>query len=147
MAEPRSQRMQIVLMLAERHEQAAAQRLSNYREQINAEQAQLQQLEEYAAHYLDTYGSLKSGLHAQDLISYSGFIQRLGDAKKEQQVKVARMMQTLDQLQQDWRGKYRRRESIQELIVRLRHEENEVLEKRLQKELDDLSAQQFYRQS
>ncbi len=147
MAEPRSQRMQIVLMLAERHEQAAAQRLSSYREQINAEQAQLQQLEEYAAHYLDTYGSLKSGLHAQDLISYSGFIQRLGDAKKEQQVKVARMMQTLDQLQQDWRGKYRRRESIQELIVRLRHEENEVLEKRLQKELDDLSAQQFYRQS
>lgn len=147
MAEPRSQRMQIVLMLAERHEQAAAQRLSSYREQINAEQAQLQQLEEYAAHYLDTYGSLKSGLHAQDLISYSGFIQRLGDAKKEQQVKVARMMQTLDQLQQDWRGKYRRRESIQELIVRLRHEENEVLEKRLQKELDDLSAQQFYRQT
>lgn len=147
MAESRSKRMQIVLMLAERHEQAAAQRLDSYREQINAEQQQLQQLEEYAAHYLDTYGSFKTGLHAQDLISYSSFIQRLGDAKKEQQTKVERMMQTLDQLQKDWQGKHLRRESIQNLIARLQHEENEVLEKRLQKELDDLSAQQFYRQS
>src|SRR5690606_2606073 len=138
--------MQIVLMLAERHEQAAAQRLGSYREQINAEQEQLQQLEEYAAHYLDTYGSLKTGLHAQDLISYSSFIQRLAEAKKEQQTKVARMMQTIEQLQQDWRGKHRRLESIQDLIARLRYEENEVLEKRLQKELDDLSAQQFHRQ-
>ena len=43
MAEPRSQRMQIVLMLAERHEQAAAQRLGNYREQVNAEQEQMRQ--------------------------------------------------------------------------------------------------------
>ena len=146
MAEPRSQRMQIVLMLAERHEQAAAQRLGNFREQVNAEQEQLRQLEEYAAHYLDTYGSLKTGLHAQDLISYSSFIQRLGDAKKEQQAKIARMMQVLDQLQQEWRDKHRRRESIQDLIARLRYEENDVLEKRLQKELDDLSAQQFQRQ-
>ena len=147
MAESRSQRMQIVLTLAERHEQAAAQRLGNFREQVNAEQEQLRQLEEYAAHYLDTYGSLKTGLHAQDLISYSSFIQRLGDAKKEQQAKIARLMQALDQLQQEWRDKHRRRESIQDLIARLRYEENDVLEKRLQKELDDLSAQQFQRQS
>lgn len=147
MAEPRSKRMQIVLALADRHEQAAAQRLGSYREQVNAEQEQMRQLEEYAAHYLESYGSLKAGLYAQELISYSNFIQRLDGAKKEQRAKLDRMLQILEQVQQDWREKHQRRKSVQDLITRMRYEENDVLEKRLQKELDDLSAQQFQRQS
>src|SRR5690606_6125108 len=105
--------MQIVLMLAERHEQAAAQRLGSYREQINAEQQQLQQLEESAAQSLDACGYVKAGLPAQELISYRSFIQGLGDAKKEQHTEGARMMQTLDQPQKDWQGRHLRQEPIQ----------------------------------
>src|SRR5690554_1006140 len=147
MAEPRSKRMQVVLMLAERTEQAAAQRLGQYRDQVSAEQEQLQQLIEYTEQYLHSHTERTTGIHADELISFSNFIQRLGAAKKEQELKLARMQQTLDQIQQDWREKYQKRHSIQELITRLQHEENALLEKRLQKELDDLSAQQFQRRT
>ena len=147
MAEPRSKRMQVVLMLAERTEQAAAQRLGQYRDQVSAEQEQLQQLVEYTEQYLHSHNERTTGIHADELISFSNFIQRLSAAKKEQELKLARMQQTLDQIQQDWREKYQKRHSIQELITRLQHEESQLLEKRLQKELDDLSAQQFQRRT
>lgn len=147
MAEPRSQRMQVVLMLAERKEQAAAQRLGQYREQVQAEQAQLQQLEDYAEQYLNSYAARTTNVYAQELISYSSFIQRLEDAKKDQQTKLERMQQALEQIQGDWQEKYQRRRSIEDLVARMKYEESAVLEKRLQKELDDLSAQQFNRQS
>lgn len=135
--------MQIVLSLADRTEQAAAQRLTEYREQVTAEQQQLTQLDEYTEQYLHSYAERKSGLYAQELISYSNFIQRLGEARQEQQLKLARMLQALEQIQRDWREKHQRRKSIQELIARLQYEENAELEKRLQKELDELSAQQY----
>lgn len=147
MAEPRSKRMQIVLTLAERNEQAAAQRLGQYRELVNVEKDQLRQLEEYTAQYLQTYAARTSGVYAQDLISYSTFIQRLGEATREQQLKLERMLHALEQIQRDWREKHQRRHSIEDLIARMRYEENELLEKRLQKELDELSAQQFQRHS
>lgn len=143
MAELRSKRMQIVLSLADRTEQAAAQRLMQYREQVNAEQQQLLQLEQYTEQYLHNYAERKSGLYAQELISYSSFIQRLDQARQEQQLKLSRMLQALEQIQRDWREKHQRRKSIQELIARLQQEENDELEKRLQKELDELSAQQY----
>lgn len=135
--------MQIVLSLADRTEQAAAQRLLHYREQVNAEQQQLHQLEQYTEQYLHTYAERKSGLYAQELISYSSFIQRLDEARQEQQLKLGRMLQTLEQIQLDWREKHQRRKSIQELIARLQHQENDELEKSLQKELDELSTQQY----
>src|SRR5690606_41358687 len=95
MAEPRSKRMQVVLMLAERTEHAAAQRLGQYRDQVSAEQEQLQQLVEYTEQYLHSHTERTTGIHADELISFSNFIQRLGAAKKEQKMKLARIEKTL----------------------------------------------------
>lgn len=143
MAESRAKRLQIVLTLAERHEQAAAKQLGERRAQVEFEQEQLTQLDEYAEQYLQTYRDRRQGLYAEELITYSGFIQRLGAAREDQQAKLERVTRHYEQGLQVWREKYHRRKSIAEMIARLAVEDNALLEKRLQKEMDELTGQQF----
>ena len=146
MANSRAQRIRVVLTLAQRQEDAAAQRLSQFLEQLAAEQQQLAQLQEYAAQYQRDYANRRSGVHAHELINYSGFVQRLGQLCLEQQQKLARMQQTLLQLQVQWRSCHQKRQSIEDLIARFEREDAALLDKRLQKELDELTTQQFSRQ-
>lgn len=147
MAQSRSQRMQVVLVLAERKEQQAAQQFSQYRTQVDAEKEQLRQLEDYAAQYLNTYSERKTGVRPHELIAYSSFIQRLAEARKDQENRLARMQLNLNRLQQLWQQAYQKRESLKELISRLQQEESVALDKRLQKELDELVSQAHIRRT
>lgn len=146
MAESRAKRMQVVLALAKKQEDEAANKLSQYREQLAQEQRQLVELRDYAAQYLNAQGALREGILAHELINYSSFIQRLNEACSEQETKVARMTKLMESLQQQWQVKYQKRKSIEDLIVRLQHEDQLIADKLLQKELDELSAQQLQRQ-
>ena len=147
MAESRAKRMQVVLVLAERHEQEAGRALGEYKQQLDAETEQLKQLDDYASQYLGLYSERKTAVKPQELIAYSGFIQRLGEARKEQQAKLNRMQVTLEKLQLNWRQAYQKCQSIKDLISRLGEEENQIIEKKLQKELDELTSQAYIRRS
>lgn len=145
MAESRAQRMQVVQTLAERNEQQVGKQLSQLTQQVAAEAEQLQQLDEYSAQYLTTYANRKTAVRPQELIAYSGFIQRLGAARKEQETRLERFKLQLMRLQQAWRVAHQKTESIKELIVRLQQEDNTLVDKRLQKEMDELVGQAYSR--
>ena len=145
MAESRSKRMKVVLTLTERSEQEAGEKLSKFTAQVEAEGEQLRQLDEYANQYLNAYSSRKIAVKPQELIAYSGFIQRLAEARKEQQARLERMKLQLERYRQEWRIAHQKTESIKELIVRLQQEENLLSDKRLQKELDELVGQAYSR--
>ena len=145
MAESRAQRMQVVLTLAERAEQQVGQQLSQCQAQVDAEIEQLRQLDEYAAQYLHIYTERKTAVRPQELIAYSGFIQRLGEARKEQEGRLKRVQVQMERFRQAWRVAHQKCESIKELINRLKQEENTILDKRLQKELDELVGQAYIR--
>jgi len=145
MAESRAKRMQVVLTLAERSEQQAGVQLSQCQAQVDAETEQLRQLDEYAAQYLNIYTERKTAVRPQELIAYSGFIQRLGEARKEQEGRLKRVQVQMERLRQAWRIAHQKCESIKELIERLKLEENALLDKRLQKELDELVGQAYSR--
>jgi flagellar FliJ protein len=147
MAESRAKRMKVVLTLAERQEDDAANKLSQFRDQLAQEERQLAELRDYANQYLHAQGELRQGVLAHELINYSSFISRLNEACREQESKVERYKVILDSLQQQWRIKHQKRKSIEDLITRLQQEDNLLLDKRLQKELDELSSQQLQRQS
>lgn len=140
----RSDRIRAVLIMAERAEQEAAQNLKRYRDQMVMEEQQLHQLQDYRAQYLQQYQGLRSGLHASEMISYSAFIQRLAQVVGDQEHKLTQMQDQLARLQTQWQQRYHRRQSVEELIERLKREESAVLERRLQQELDELSAQQHW---
>ncbi|RYY74709.1 MAG: flagellar export protein FliJ [Gammaproteobacteria bacterium] len=145
MAESRSKRMQVVLTLTERSEQEAADKLGKFTAQVEAESEQLRQLNEYADQYLHAYGARKVAVRPQELIAYSGFIQRLAEARKEQQARLERMQLQLERYRQAWRIAHQKTESIKELILRLQHDENLLQDKKLQKELDELVGQAYSR--
>lgn len=140
----RSERMGAVLTLAERAEQQAAQALESARAQLLNEQQQLEQLQQYRTQYIQEYQNRRDGVRPAELIGYSSFIQRLEAVLAEQDKKMLLLQQQLAQRQQQWQQKYRKRKSIQELIERLRQEESTALEQKLQKELDELAAQQHW---
>jgi flagellar FliJ protein len=145
MAESRAERMQVVLVLALRQEQQAGEQLRQARSQLEAETEQLRQLDDYAAQYLAAYGARKSGVSSQELIAYSGFIQRLALARREQQGRLERLQLQLQRLSQAWRITHQKTESIKSLIARLEQEQQGLLDRRLQKELDELASQAFSR--
>ncbi len=143
MAESRAKRMKVVLTLAERQEEDAAQKLRQFRDQLAQEVHQLQELREYAQQYLLAQSELREGVYAHELINYSGFINRLNEATSEQESKVVRMQGLLVTLQKQWETRHKKRKSIEELISRLQHEDDLIQDKRLQKELDELSSLQW----
>lgn len=145
MVESRAKRLQLVLMLAERKEQEIVQQLSQQRVLVAAEEQQLRELDDYAKQYLQNYSERKIDVRPHELIAYSSFIQRLGEACKEQQVKLERLIIILDKIQQRWSTAHHKCEAIKELILRLQRDENLLLDKHLQKELDDLTNQQYSR--
>jgi flagellar FliJ protein len=145
MAESRAKRMQVVLTLAERSEQHAGQQLGQCQIQVASETEQLRQLDEYAAQYLHLYTERKTSVRPQELIAYSGFIQRLGAARKEQEARLNRIQAQMERLRQAWRIAHQKCDSIKELIARLTQEDNALLDKRLQKELDELVGQAYSR--
>src|SRR3954470_19162624 len=145
MSESRAKRMKVVLTLTERSEEQAGQQLSQFTAQVDTEAEQLRQLDEYANQYLNIYADRKTAVRPQELIAYSGFIQRLGVARKEQQARLDRMQVQLDRYRQAWRVAHQKTESIKELIVRLQREENVLIDKRLQKEMDELVGQAYIR--
>lgn len=147
MAESRAKRMQVVLTLAIRQEDDAAQKLSKFREQVALEERQLQELRDYADQYLQEQGGLRQGVLAHELINYSMFIQRLNEACVEQENKVLRMQSQQANLLKQWQIKHQKRKSIEDLIKRLQHEDDVILEKRLQKEMDELSSIQLRHRS
>ena len=146
MAESRAKRIKVVLTLAQQQEDIAAKRLSDYREQLTAEEQQLAQLKEYSTQYMLDYAGQRQGVYAHQLINYSGFVHRLGELCKEQEVKLERMQAAYKKLQEQWRICHQKRKSVEELIERFTHEESLLLEKQLQKELDELTTQKFARQ-
>ncbi len=146
MAESRAKRMQVVLQLAQRQEDAAAQKLSQAREQWQAEQQQLQQLRDYAAQYHQEYAGQRQTVQAQQLINYSGFVTRLEELCREQEAKLRRLQLGLSQLQAQWQRAYQKRKAVAELIERLLQEEAQQQERREQKVMDEFSSQQYSRQ-
>ncbi|WP_347330249.1 flagellar export protein FliJ [Marinimicrobium locisalis] len=145
MAERRSQRMRVVLQVAEREEQAAAAKLGEQQEALKHEQAQLGQLQEYRQQYMNDYARQRSGVSAEALMSYSGFLQRLGEAVDGQQQKLAMVQQSREHCRREWEEKYHRRRSLEDMISRLEREEEAAFEQRQQREVDDLAAQRLTR--
>jgi flagellar protein FliJ len=145
MAESRAKRMQVVVFLAERKEQEAGRQLGAQQTLIATEEQQLRELEAYATQYLQTYSARKNDVRPHELIAFSGFIQRLGAACKEQEAKVLRQQAVLERLQHLWRIAHHKHEAIKALKERLAHAENLASDKQFQKEVDDIVCQHYAR--
>lgn len=139
MAESRAKRLQLVLQLAQKAEDDAASRVREQAGLLQNEKIQLQELKDYSGQYLNSYANMRDGVSAHQMINYSGFIGRLADAIKDQENKIQRVQEGLDKLKSQWSIAHQKRKALEDLIERLKKEHSNELEKRLQKELDELA--------
>lgn len=135
----RSQRMAVVLMLAERHEQEAADYLTQHKERVDQQQAQYDELLQYRETYVERYQSEQGQLVPQDLVRYSQFIQHLAGAIDEQEQALELLNTQLAKLRQHWHGQHLRRKAIGDLLERLKRGEGQAAERQLQKQLDEMA--------
>lgn len=147
MAEKRSTRMQLILQLAERDEQVAVDALQQNRQQLNDVEEQLIQIRDYQREYLQRVNGKISGLSAREMITDRQLIQQLSVAEDAQLLKFGQSKKYVDMAMQYWQKLHQRRKNIEELIGKMRHTENQLEEKILQKELDELTSQNFGRDS
>lgn len=147
MAHKRSQRMAIVLQLAEREEQKAAEQLGVGREQLGACEQQMGQLQEYQEEYTAQINARSGPQNVQQMMADRSFIGQLGDAVDAQKQKIVQAQQQYQQLMALWQRAYRKRTSLEEFISKMRDSESLEADKRLQKELDELSSLKLQRKS
>ena len=139
-SQQRSQRMKVVLQLAERAEEAAATTLQSSRQQLQQAEEQLQQIEDYQQHYIQELNAQNGRVSVQTLMNDRQFLQQLTGISATQRQQIEQLQQQEGQCLHNWQLCYQRRQNIENLIERLQQAENLDEEKRLQKQLDELSS-------
>ncbi len=139
MAKKRSQRMAVVIDMAERAEQEAAQTLGHAREQTAQAQQQLQQVSEYQIEYERALNKPKQGVSVQALMNDRAFLAQLVQVVNTQHAQLESFKVNEGNALHNWQLCYQRRRNIEKLIEKLKSEEDAETEKKLQKEMDELS--------
>jgi flagellar FliJ protein len=138
MAVKRSQRMALVQRLAEQREEALVKAMGQTQQLLTQEQTQLQQL----IAYRDDYTGQKSSstvhfMGGEALRNYTAFMANLDQAVDQQSAQIKRVEERLAQLKQQWFQAHSRSKNLKNLVSKYQDEELLVLEKQLQRELDD----------
>ena len=133
----RSDRLQVVVDMARREEDAAAEKLATIQKQLNNEIARLRDLEEYYGQYEQSQQTLRTGVNAQDLAKIRNFLQQLAMAKQAQILQIQRVEDVQRQARQAWQACHLKHKLMKDMIARYKTEEQAVLDKNEQKMLDE----------
>lgn len=143
---PRSQRLQVVLTLEERKEQQALDRMSEAREQLQAEQQRHEELLQYQQEYHQQMRSQQQGpVFANQLQGWQSFITRLDSLIRGQMERITRAEQVFEQARVAWQQAWERRRGMEKYIATCREQEQSARDSAEQKQADEAAARQFSR--
>lgn len=142
MARPkRSQRMNLLYRLLGQELETCLKQLGLSQQELQKERQQLESLEHYQAEYQqrqrNTLIRAQGGLGMQ---SYMQFLQQLSQAIEQQQQRVEMCQATCEQLQKKWQLLDNKQKNFARLVKQYQGQEAQQVEKKLQAEIDDLSA-------
>ncbi len=134
----RSQRLELVLNLAEKKKQQADQFLANSRQSLAQSQATLAQLDRYLLEYRQLYlGANAGGATGAQLQTQQAFIQKLEAARLTQIQAIEHQTRELEAVEKHWQAMFARFKGIEKLTEQVRRSEIAEQEKSLQKQLDE----------
>ena len=123
----RSQRLIIVLDLAEKEVTKAGEILEKARQQLQAEEQKLENLRHFYQEYEKAFNSSTSGIRAQDIARQRTFLAQLSQAQQQQQYIIQQRRQLVASKQKNWQFAYLKQKAIAQLIERLKKDENLAL--------------------
>ena len=137
----KSQRLKIVLELAVRREDECAKIMAQGRMQLENEQKKLADLQGYRLEYQANKSRYGSGqFEAGALENLIRFLQSLDMAVSQQELAVENYKKQLSAVKLEWSKRHAKRVNLADLIDKHRVREENELEKKIQKELDDRSV-------
>jgi flagellar FliJ protein len=136
-----SQRLQVLLRLAEMKEQNAARQLAADSERLQQAKDQGRQLALYEQDYQQ--GFVERGtqpLNRQNLLNYQGFFRQLEHVQTQQQRTIEQRDRERESARLQWIEQYSRRRLLTRVRERRLAQEQLKAEKKLQAEIDDHTA-------
>lgn len=132
-----STRLEPIRRLAQNHEDAAAKRLAESQQALARQEAQLQEMERY----LDEYSRTNPGATMAPalLANREAFLRQLAEALRWQAGAVQDARQRLELARNQWLGKHRDGDVLDNLIDRSRSAERTQQERRQQREMDEFA--------
>ena len=137
MGQLKSARLQTLKKLAAWSERDASRALNEVQARLQMEQAQLEGLKLYYQDYLVTIDQQKA-LTSQELISYRQFCIQLAQTIKQGEQRIIVISDELDAKKNHWLLRRNKRRALEDLIENCVRAENQLIEQKLQREIEDL---------
>lgn len=142
----RSARLEVVLALEKRREQAALEVMTQARERWAQQQQRLQELQEYHADYrVQMRNSQQGVVSVNRLQGWQAFIAQLDQVIAQQEKQTAKAQERFDTTRLAWQEAYERRRGMARHIEACRAEERRSQDIREQKQQDEASGRAFAR--
>lgn len=142
----RSRRLEVVLALEQRREDAALHEMNRCRGQLEQQQQRLDQLQEYQAEYRTQMRNSQQGVvPVSRLQGWQAFIAQLDLLIQQQQRQVRAASDQFEQMRQQWRDAYERRRGMARHIEACRNQEQRDQDLRDQKVQDEDAGRAFAR--
>lgn len=142
----RSNRLEIVLELAERNERKAADVYDAAKRMWQADEAKLEELRAYYQEYEQSFSG-NNVMRASDMARQRDFLQKLSDAIVQQGEVVAHRFEVAESKKGLWHKAHLKFAALRDLIQRMRADEQRVLSRREEKMLEEWFAQSSVRRS
>ncbi len=137
----RSERLQPVLSVAEEQDRAAALALARCRQRLQQQEARLAELQQYQADYARRFRQgAGDGLGAARLSDYRAFLDRLGEALRQQQALIESIRAECAGLERRWMAARMRLDALGKVSARYHRQELLERERREQAETDERSG-------
>jgi len=137
----RSQRLQTIIDLHQRQENDALQALGRSRQQLAAQQSQLDNLQQYRLEYQQKLGvRQQQGMNVSQLLEFRAFADKLDKAIEGQQQTVLKQERDVRSAQAKWEECHQRTKSLKKLAELAVAEEAKIEHRQEQKEQDARAA-------
>lgn len=135
-----SERLQVVLRLAQIKQRQAAERLAEAARSLAAHRQQAQQLQDYQGEYNQKFHQLsQQQMNSLELRNYQRFYNNLDEAIDTQHRRSDVCAEQLEFHRKHWQKEYGREKNMEKLIGQKQRLEEKQLESKLQRVLDDRS--------
>lgn len=133
----KSQRLNVVLELAERDELEATQAVQAVRARLSEEEQRLEDLRLYYREYEQRFEGRREGIRASEIAGQRQLLVELTHMQSRQSQQIEAVQKALNQKLEVWRSCHLKYQSLEKLIGRIKKEEDLALDKKEQKILDE----------
>lgn len=139
----RVKRFELIVNLAEQELESVAQQLATMRQQYQALQKQIEDLQNYMKDYLEGLTGQGTSLMPVQLQTTQAFTDKMRQAIKSQEFKLATMEPAMEKVEELWVEKRARVKALEKVLDKIKLDAQVALDKSEQRMLDDLAAQNF----